>query len=566
MAISKIGLGTDADDRTGFDLRAGGTEINKLIPVAGDIDTYAISARDELIKTADLDIALQWQFSDSTIDSDPGLGFFRLNNSDLSLATFIFLSNSERHGLDVSLGINLIQINSRELIKKHTSLTDIVVIKVKDDPIKETGYIKIPIQVTALSPGTSFDEGDICTFSFADQRELNDVVIINSLADFPNDPDGSGFIEIGGVGTVMTYRFHAGDVDISPYKLKQTGGFVVIEGSNRYTSTLTSDTTSPLITVIDGLYADEKMNFSNPNGPIYDYDATGVAQSAFVSVNAVIRDCTTIGTIDDANTISLRTMSIADTSVGGLTVSGANQLQFNISNMLGFVWAGTLIDLGTSTWDIINFGSNSRWISPVGTTILSGLASNGNLTATGRGLVDGNLFNGSGTALSGIDTNDIQWSFKDNIFVDNSTKNSRTDADGFMLTLEAVTNIGADTFGAIGGTNWASDIANRFTVSTAGLFTYIGLPSIEVSISAAATVEKSGGGAALICTKIAIDTGSGLAVVDKTIGCTENSTSTQISSAGLFTLDNGDSFQLFVSIDDTSVINVSNARMIVAGA
>lgn len=566
MAIDKINLGTVANDRTGDDFRTGGEQINKLIPVSGDVDTYAISAVDELIKTADLDIALQWQFSTSTIDSDPGLGFFRFDNADISLATFLFISNSERHGLDVSIGINLIQINSRELIKKHTSLTDILVAKVKDSPIQASGYIKVPIEVTAIAPSTSFDQNDICTFSFADQRELNDVIIINSIDDFPNDPDGSGFIEIGGVGTIMNYRFHAGDVDISPFKLKQTGGFVVLQGSNRFTSTLTSDTTSPLITVIDGFYADELMNFDNPNGPIYDYDASGVAQSAFVSVNAVIRDCTTIGTIDDANTISLRTMTIVNTSTGGLTVSGTNQLQFNISNMLGFAWTGTLLDLGTSTWSIINFGSNSRWISPSGTTILSGLSGNGNLTASGRGLVDGNLFNGLGTALSGIDTNDIQWSFKDNIFVDNSTKNSRTDADGFMLTLEAVTNAGANVFGAIGGSNWSSDISNRFTVSTAGLFTYIGLASIEVSISAAATVEKSGGGAALICTKIAVDTGSGLTVVDKTIGCTENATATQISSAGLFTLDNGDTFQLFVSIDDTSVIDVSNARMIVAGA
>ena len=64
---------------------------------------------------------------------------------------------------------------------------------------------------------------------------------------------------------------------------------------------------------------------------------------------------------------------------------------------------GTLIDLGTTTFDIISIATGSRFISPIGTTILSGLSNSGNLNVDGRGIVDGNLFNGSGTALSGID-------------------------------------------------------------------------------------------------------------------------------------------------------------------
>ena len=96
MTVEKILVGTTANDRTGDTWRDAMIKTNKIIPTAGDVNTYAVSAVDELVKTADLDISFQWTFSDSTVDSDPGAGFFRLNNADPALATFIFLSTNPR--------------------------------------------------------------------------------------------------------------------------------------------------------------------------------------------------------------------------------------------------------------------------------------------------------------------------------------------------------------------------------------------------------------------------------------------------------------------------------------
>jgi len=427
-------------------------------------------------------------------------------------------------------------------------------------------YLGIGVGVDELPSGSL--AGDVSTYTGAEETrgqipipsgtDLVNVFYINSLSDLPA-PDGSGFIEIGG-GTSV-YVFQSGTVDISPNKLKQTGGSVVLRGSSRYASLLQSDTTDPLITVVGGFYADEFMNMNNPNGPIYDYDGDVLPQAAFVSINCIVRGCTTIGNIANANTTSLRTFSVATTSVGGFTFTGSNLLQFNVSNMLGFSWAGTLLDLGTTTWDIINFGSNNRWISPGGTTIISGLASNGNFAdATGRGIIEGNIFNGTGTALVGIDPQDTQWTFDGNVGVDNS----RTDADAFLTATEAVTISVQGTYVPVAGTDWDSDISNHFTVTTAGVLTYIGIPDMDVEIMANPTIEKASGGSDLLAGKISIDTGSGFVVQDKTIGSTKNGDATQISCMGLFTLSTGDEVRLEVAnLDGVTNINVINGGIVI---
>jgi len=393
-----------------------------------------------------------------------------------------------------------------------------------------------------------------------DTSGLTNVILVNSLADFP-DPVG-GVIEIG--GGIDTYLFQAGEVDISPNVINITGGVVVFRGTNRYTSQLKSSSTSPLITIVNCFYADEFMNFSNVSGPIYNVDNSGVPLGAFVSINAVIRDCTTVGNIANTNTISLRTFTLVTASAGGFTFEGTGLFQFNISNMLALDWAGTMLDLGTATWDLINIGAGNRFISPGGTTILSGAASSANLVTGGRGLVEANIFNGTGTALSGITTEDLQWSFNGNIFNDGVTHNTRNDADAFLTATETVTIVTQGVYVAIGGSDWSSTIAERFTVSTAGIITYIGLDQLEIEIQASSTVEKVGGGSDKICTKIAIDTGSGFVVQDRTVGCTENATPTGVMSMGFFAISTDDQIQLFVGNEgSTSNIVVSESTMLV---
>jgi hypothetical protein len=389
---------------------------------------------------------------------------------------------------------------------------------------------------------------------------VNGVVTINSASDFP-DAVG-GVIELAPTpGVELTYVLGVDEIDVGSDEFMNTGGDIVIIGTHRTASGITSTTSNALFTSVDGFLSLEFFGVTAPSAKIIEFTTPVATFKSFVTNNFIVRDCDTIGTIDGAFTTSLRTMTVITTQTGGLLWTGTDSSQINISNMLGIDWTGTLLDLGTATFDIIDIGGGNRFISPSGTTILSGAAASANITSTGRGIVDNNLFNGLGTALSGIDTEDLKWTFNDNVFVDNTTKNTEVITDTFLTSSQTVTIGTIGLYVAIGGANWGSDIAKRFTISTAGVATYIGLETIDVAVGGTATVSKVGGGSDVICTKMAKNG----TVSDKTLACTENSAPTGIASQGLFELETGDTMQMFVGNEDsTSNIVVDASSMIIS--
>lgn len=389
---------------------------------------------------------------------------------------------------------------------------------------------------------------------------LDNVVNINSLSDFPTPV--AGVIELSqGIGTSTTYLIAAKEIDVSPNVFKNTGGDIVIRGVHRTASRLKTTSTTDFITSVDGNLILETVYLNNPNAKSVDFSSPTQLKS-FVTQNLVILACTEIATISGAFTTSLRTMTVVSSSVGGILWTGSAGNQINISNFLGISWTGTLLDLGTATFSIIDILVGSRFTSPAGTTILSGLPNNGNLIAGGRGIVEGNLFNGIGTALSGLNTLDIKWNYKGNIFADGTTMNTLVVADTFLTSTETVTIGGGNqnVYFPVGGGNWASDIGDRFTVNTDGVMTYTGLETIPVAVHAVTTLEKTGGGADKICTKVAING----TVLDKTVACTKNSQETSVTSVGIVTLSTGDVIQTYVAnTEGTSNIIVSEANLIV---
>ena len=316
-----------------------------------------------------------------------------------------------------------------------------------------------------------------------------------------------------------------------------------------------------LFTSESSSFFQEYVAFDHPNGKLFEFTNPAMGVASFANQNLIVINCDSLGTIDNAFVTSLRTMTVIDAQTGGFTFGGTIEGQLNISNFLALSWAGTLIDLSTALFSLINITPSCRFISPVGTTILSGLANSGNIATEGRAIVEANIFNGEGTALSGIDTDDLQWIFKNNLFVDNSTKNSEVVADTFLTSPIVITISSEDVYVAAGGVNWVSDLSHRFTVSTAGLVTYIGLETVDVFILSAATVSKVGGGEDILCTKIAING----TVSDKTIACTENNKPTSIVSQGLFELETGDTIQLFVAnTESTANIELDTANMTIS--
>ena len=238
-----------------------------------------------------------------------------------------------------------------------------------------------------------------------DEVYLTNVVHINTAADFPAAVGG---VRELGTGASVTYIIAATDIDMGSDRFTITDCNVVIRGAHRTASMITTTNATTMFTCVDSAFFTELVGFDCVNAKVIDFSVPVETGKSLVLDNTIIRDCDTIATIDGAFTTSFRTSTVITTQTGGVTWTGTDNNQINISNFLGIDWTGTLLDLGTATFDIVNIGGGNRFISPIGTTIINGAAASANLTATGRGIVDNNLFNGSGTALSGIDTEDLK--------------------------------------------------------------------------------------------------------------------------------------------------------------
>jgi hypothetical protein len=388
------------------------------------------------------------------------------------------------------------------------------------------------------------------------------VVFVSSLADFPA-PVGGVIELVPTPGDEIVYEIAALDIDVGNNVFTVTSGEVVIRGMHRTASGITTGGTGAMFTVVDSSFFQEYVAFSCVNAEWVNISVVVPGFHSFANQNVIIRTCDSLGTIsDEIFTASFRTFTVVSTVAGGFTwTGGAGTSQINMSNFLAFDWVGTLLDLGTATFSLISIVGNNRFISPAGTTILSGTAANANFaTASGRGAIEGNIFNGIGTALSGISVQDTQWNSAGN----SGVPDTKTDAGSYLLVDEVVTITSAGVYVGIGGVNWQFDIANRFTVTAAGVVEYIGLDDVDVQIIGTSTIDKVGGGSDLICLKIGVDVGAGAVASDKTIGCTQSTLPTQVISQGLFVLSTGDKISLMVGNEDsTSNIDVLNSNLVI---
>lgn len=388
---------------------------------------------------------------------------------------------------------------------------------------------------------------------------LENVVYVNSADDFPAAVGGVREL-VPSSGANVVYLIASKNIDMGSDTFSITDGNVVIRGVHKTGSEITTTASTTLFDCEDSNFFLEFINIDCPSAKVIDYSTPIAPLKSLSFDNVIIRECDIVATIDGAFTTSLRTSTILTCNTNGFLWTGSDNSQINISQMFANDWTGTLLDLGTATFDLLDFGSGSRFVSSSGNTILSGAVSSGNLNVGGRGLVENNIFNGDGTAISGIDTNDTQWEFNENVFTDGTTKNSEIAGGAYLTSTQTVTVSSTGVYYAIGGVNWTSEVENRITGDTAGILTYNGLNPISVRIDGTATVEKVGGGSDNICMKIAING----TVQDKTVGCTDNTSPTQIVSFGLFDLVNGDEIQLYVANEDsTSNITVDTSNLII---
>lgn len=102
----------------------------------------------------------KWRFSSTTTDSDPGLGFFRLNNTDPSLATYIYIDYETLGSKNLSDILLDFKQGDNIYFQKLPLISEYGIFKLTGDAIDGTGYVKLPVVSTGVYSGSFTNNND----------------------------------------------------------------------------------------------------------------------------------------------------------------------------------------------------------------------------------------------------------------------------------------------------------------------------------------------------------------------------------------------------------------------
>jgi hypothetical protein len=219
------------------------------------------------------------------------------------------------------------------------------------------------------------------------------------------------------------------------------------------------------------------------------------------------------------------------------------------------------LDVGGSVHP--TFKVNSLEVEGVpGTIGISGLANSANITAGTIAAVNDGGFLGGMTPLSGIDVDDIRWSFANNSNLENSVVAANPYVDPLASPLTVpITTVG--TFVKINQGAWLSTISKKLSVTTNGDVVNDTEIPLQLDCNGFVTMEKSGGGSDELAARLVINDLPNDTASVVTENSTQNTTPTSVPLVGLFTLQPGDTISLYVAnLDGTSDVIVHNAKFV----
>lgn len=207
-------------------------------------------------------------------------------------------------------------------------------------------------------------------------------------------------------------------------------------------------------------------------------DFAGNGNETIVFTNCYIVTCGKVGVIDDIRTVVFRSFSVVaatDPTNGGLVIKSTNPGFCEAFNMDNSYWAdgianGVMIDFQATNMQRIQIPTGNRFNTVAGVTALQGVASSGNFTASGVGIISNNIFEGVGTYLSNITQTDKLW-----VLLGNSgVGDSRFQAQGYINNSALTNNFG----GGLGvaelvnfGAAFIPDVTEQISIAPGGRFT-----------------------------------------------------------------------------------------------
>ena len=109
-------------------------------------------------------LTAEWQYDDSTSDSDPGSGNFRLNStSPQSSATFAYIADETENSVDASLILSTVVSGDLLYIQQKGDSSRALLFEASGPSVDASGYWRIPLQ-SGEGTGTAVEDGEECVF------------------------------------------------------------------------------------------------------------------------------------------------------------------------------------------------------------------------------------------------------------------------------------------------------------------------------------------------------------------------------------------------------------------
>ena len=302
----------------------------------------------------------------------------------------------------------------------------------------------------------------------------SNVVVINELADFPT-PAGN----IITLANDTTYQI-SGVINLGANRF-QLGTSNHIKGNSSSLDKLVTTTTGALFTGVGCRIT--ALSVTASSGSIFDITGGVVSCNLFN-----ILGCVTVGTIVSAGLIAFRNSGCTAVTTTGLSITGTcRTLSIDANTWTNFEGEG--IDLNTATFSFINIVGN-RFTPNAGATSLVFAPSSANLVG-GVGNIDLNLFEGAGTATSGLTPSDLRWAARNNT----GLQSSLIVGDGHILGSALLTPIAfvSTPVKVNFGVAFIPDVQSQFTVDNTGTFTFIGETTTNCYITATVFATIAGG-------------------------------------------------------------------------
>jgi len=160
---------------------------------------------------------LEWRFSTSTVEADPGSGIFRYNNAVLASVTAIFFDDETQNGIDVGALISALNPGDKLFIEQTNQSSRAVLFSVTGTPTDNTGFFTVPVSVDAS--GTLHQNNQRCAVLFLFTGD-GDSTFTDDLFRIQDDGDNTKEIAFQAsaitTATTRTITMPDQDIDLTP--------------------------------------------------------------------------------------------------------------------------------------------------------------------------------------------------------------------------------------------------------------------------------------------------------------------------------------------------------------